>query len=61
METKILSKKSDLLKVPQMTDDGLGLEGESVDRKESPAGFEKLGRQWRKGGSHGQSDVWVLP
>lgn len=39
----------------------LGLEGKSVDRKEGPAGFEKLGRQWMKGGSHGQSDVWVLP
>lgn len=39
----------------------LGLEGESVDRKEKPAGFEKLGSQWMKGGSHGRCDVWVLP
>lgn len=39
----------------------LGLEGKSVDRKEGLKELEKLGRQWMKGGSHGQSDVWVLP
>ena len=61
METEILSKKVICSKSHRWQMIVLGLEGESVDRKEKPAGFEKLGSQWMKGGSHGRCDVWVLP